>query len=208
MSAIVFTDFERELFTRIGQCADTLNYPCFIMGGFVRDKLLRRATKDMDIMVVGSGVHFAETLKDKEFPNGHLSVYRNFGTALIKEEGLEIEFVGARKESYRSNSRKPIVEEGSMEDDLSRRDFTINAMGICLNQDRFGELVDLFDGQKDLQDQIIRTPLEPVLTFSDDPLRMLRAIRFATRLGFQIEENTWKGICESAERIKKELRMN
>ncbi|MCX8480208.1 MAG: HD domain-containing protein [Chitinophagales bacterium] len=202
MSAIVFTDFERELFTRIGQCADTLNYPCFIMGGFVRDKLLHRPTKDMDIMVVGSGVHFAETLKEKEFPNGHLSVYRNFGTALIKEEGLEIEFVGARKESYRSNSRKPIVEEGSMEDDLSRRDFTINAMGICLNQDRFGELVDLFEGQKDLQDQIIRTPLEPVITFSDDPLRMLRAIRFATRLGFQIEENTWKGICESAERIK------
>lgn len=202
MSAIVFTDFERELFSRIGQCADTLNYPCFIMGGFVRDKLLRRPTKDMDIMVVGSGVHFAETLKEKEFPKGHLSVYRNFGTALIKEEGLEIEFVGARKESYRSNSRKPIVEEGSMEDDLSRRDFTINAMGICLNQDRFGELVDLFDGRTDLQNQIIRTPLEPVITFSDDPLRMLRAIRFATRLGFEIEETTWKGICESAERIK------
>lgn len=172
----------------------------FVIGGFVRDLLLARPSKDIDIVVVGRGIELAEKVHSA-FRGSHLSVFKNFGTAMVKIRDVEVEFVGARRESYQRDSRKPIVEDGTLEDDQNRRDFTINALALSLNDNDFGQLVDPFNGVQDLQNGIIRTPLDPVVTFSDDPLRMLRAIRFATRFGFVIEDNTLNGIKQTADRI-------
>ena len=190
------------MFKTIGRVADHLRMECYVVGGYVRDLFLERASNDIDVVVVGSGIRVAEELKGQLGRKAHLSVFRNFGTAQVKYRDLEVEFVGARKESYSHDSRKPHVEDGTLEDDQNRRDFTINALAICLNHDRFGELVDPFDGVYDMEDGIIRTPLDPDITFSDDPLRMLRCIRFATQLNFYIEDETFDALGRNAERIK------
>ncbi len=193
---------DKDIFKTIGRVADHLHMECYVVGGYVRDLFLERASNDIDVVVVGSGIRVAEELKNQLGRKAHLSVFRNFGTAQVKYRDLEVEFVGARKESYSHDSRKPHVEDGTLEDDQNRRDFTINALAICLNQDRFGELVDPFDGVYDMEDGIIRTPLDPDITFSDDPLRMLRCIRFATQLNFYIEDETFDALGRNAERIK------
>lgn len=193
---------DRDIFKTIGRVADHLHMECYVVGGYVRDLFLERASNDIDVVVVGSGIRVAEELKCQLGRKAHLSVFRNFGTAQVKYRDLEVEFVGARKESYSHDSRKPHVEDGTLEDDQNRRDFTINALAICLNHDRFGELVDPFDGVYDMEDGIIRTPLDPDITFSDDPLRMLRCIRFATQLNFYIEDETFDALGRNAERIK------
>ena len=167
----------------------------------MRDLFLERPSNDIDVVVVGSGIRVADELRRILGKKAHISVFRNFGTAQVKYKDTEIEFVGARKESYNRGSRKPVVEDGTLEDDQNRRDFTINALAVCLNKDRFGELVDPFDGIYDMEDGIIRTPLDPDITFSDDPLRMMRCIRFATQLNFYIEEETFDALVRNAERI-------
>ena len=196
---------DQDIFHQISEAADHLGLECYVVGGYVRDIFLERPSNDIDVVVVGSGISVAEELKRMVGKKAHLSVFRNFGTAQVKfrQKGIEyeVEFVGARKESYSHDSRKPVVENGTLEDDQNRRDFTINAMAICLNQERFGELVDPFNGLADLEDGIIATPLEPDITFSDDPLRMMRCIRFATQLNFQIEEETFVALERMAERI-------
>ena len=196
----------QDIFHQISEAADRLGLECYVVGGYVRDIFLERPSNDIDVVVVGSGIKVAEELKRIVGKKAHLSVFRNFGTAQVKfwQKGTEyeVEFVGARKESYSHDSRKPIVEDGTLEDDQNRRDFTINAMAICLNKGRFGELVDPFNGLADLEDGIIATPLEPGITFSDDPLRMMRCIRFATQLSFQIEEDTFVALERMADRIK------
>ena len=189
------------IFGKISECADKLNLPCFVIGGFVRDLILKRESNDIDVVVLGSGIEMATELKNTLGKGAYLSVFKNFGTAQVRYKDIEIEFVGARKESYRRESRKPIVEDGTLEDDQNRRDFTINAMAICLNKDRFGELVDPFNGVRDIELKIIRTPLDPDITFSDDPLRMLRCIRFATRFKFSIEQQTFEALRTNRERI-------
>ena len=189
------------IFTKISECADKLNLPCFVIGGFVRDLILQRESCDIDVVVLGSGIEMATELKNTLGKGAYLSVFKNFGTAQVRYKDIEVEFVGARKESYRRESRKPIVEDGTLEDDQNRRDFTINAMAICLNKDRFGELVDPFNGVRDIELKIIRTPLDPDITFSDDPLRMLRCIRFATRFKFSIEQQTFDALRTNRERI-------
>src|SRR5699024_9829220 len=193
---------ELEVLKRIGRAADNINQEARLIGGFVRDKLLKRPTKDMDIVCLGDGIQLAKTVAQTLQPQPKVHIFKNFGTAQIKWEGYEIEFVGARKESYRYDSRKPVVQSGTIAEDQRRRDFTINALSVNLNPDSFGKLIDPFEGVKDLQDEVIKTPLEPVKTFSDDPLRMMRAIRFATQLQFTIEQNTFTGIKENAERIR------
>ena len=193
---------DKDIFKTIGRVADHLHMECYVVGGYVRDLFLERASNDIDVVVVGSGIRVAEELKGQLGRKAHLSVFRNFGTAQVKYRDLEVEFVGARKESYSHDSRKPHVEDGTLEDDQNRRDFTINALAICLNHDRFGELVEPFDGVYDMEDGIIRTPLDPDITFSDDPLRMLRCIRFATQLNFYIEDETFDALGRNAERIK------
>lgn len=193
---------DKDIFKTIGRVADHLRMECYVVGGYVRDLFLERASNDIDVVVVGSGIRVAEELKGQLGRKAHLSVFRNFGTAQVKYRDLEVEFVGARKESYSHDSRKPHVEDGTLEDDQNRRDFTINALAICLNHDRFGELVAPFDGVYDMEDGIIRTPLDPDITFSDDPLRMLRCIRFATQLNFYIEDETFDALGRNAERIK------
>ena len=197
---------DQDIFHQISEAADHLGLECYVVGGYVRDIFLERPSNDIDVVVVGSGISVAEELKRMVGKKAHLSVFRNFGTAQVKfrQKGIEyeVEFVGARKESYSHDSRKPVVENGTLEDDQNRRDFTINAMAICLNQERFGELVDPFNGLADLEDGIIATPLEPDITFSDDPLRMMRCVRFATQLNFQIEEETFVALERMAERIK------
>lgn len=193
---------DKDIFKTIGRVADHLHMECYVVGGYVRDLFLERASNDIDVVVVGSGIRVAEELKGQLGRKAHLSVFRNFGTAQVKYRDLEVEFVGARKESYSHDSRKPHVEDGTLEDDQNRRDFTINALAICLNHDRFGDLVDPFDGVYDMEDGIIRTPLDPDITFSDDPLRMLRCIRFATQLNFYIEDETFDALGRNAERIK------
>ena len=192
----------KDIFHTISNVADKLGYECYVVGGYVRDLFLQRPSKDIDVVVVGSGIEMATQLKQVLGKKAHLSVFRNFGTAQVKYHNMEVEFVGARKESYNRNSRKPIVEDGTLEDDQNRRDFTINAMAICLNADRFGELVDPFYGIEDLEDGIICTPLDPDITFSDDPLRMMRCVRFATQLRFTIEDETFDALIRNAERIK------
>ena len=195
-----------DIFHKIGDAADRIGVECYVVGGYVRDIFLERPSNDIDVVVVGSGISVAEELKRMVGRRAHLSVFRNFGTAQVKfrQKGVEyeVEFVGARKESYSHDSRKPVVEDGTLEDDQNRRDFTINAMAICLNKNRFGELVDPFNGLADLEDGIIATPLEPDITFSDDPLRMLRCIRFATQLNFQIEDETFEALERMVDRIK------
>lgn len=195
------TLLDTPLFRQIGNAADKLGMECYVVGGYVRDLFLERPSKDIDCLVVGSGITVAEELGRQLGKGAHISVFRNFGTAQLKYHKQEIEFVGARRESYSRNSRKPIVEDGTLEDDLDRRDFTINALAVCLNQNRFGELIDRFDGMFDLEDGIIATPLDPDITFSDDPLRMMRCIRFATQLNFQIEDETEQALGRNAKRI-------
>ena len=217
------TILDQELFHQISEAADRLGVECYVVGGYVRDIFLERPSNDIDVVVVGSGIKVAEELKRQLGRRAYLSVFKNFGTAQVKIRGkkgkttgkealpgneadknneIEVEFVGARKESYSHDSRKPIVEDGTLEDDQNRRDFTINAMAICLNKNRFGELVDPFNGLADLEDGIIATPLEPDITFSDDPLRMMRCVRFATQLNFQIEDETFVALERMADRIK------
>ena len=193
---------DQEIFHQISEAADHLGLECYVVGGYVRDIFLERPSNDIDVVVVGSGISVAKELKKILGHKAHLSVFKNFGTAQVKFKDTEVEFVGARKESYSHDSRKPIVENGTLEDDQNRRDFTINAMAICLNKSRFGELVDPFNGLADLEDGIIATPLEPGITFSDDPLRMMRCVRFATQLNFQIEDETFEALERMADRIK------
>lgn len=192
---------EREIFTLIEQTATELNYPTFVVGGYVRDRLLARPSKDMDIVCVGNGIRLAQNVASRMRPIPRVVVYKRFGTAMLKCKDLEIEFVGARKESYRHDSRKPTVEEGSLEDDQNRRDFTINALAVGLTGSNFGQIIDPFGGLAHLESKTIKTPLQPGKTFSDDPLRMLRAIRFATQLGFTIEDNTYKALSKYKNRI-------
>ena len=193
---------DKDIFHQISRVADCLGVECYVVGGYVRDIFLERPSDDIDVVVVGSGIEVAKELKRVLGHRAHLSVFKNFGTAQVKMGDMEVEFVGARKESYSHDSRKPIVENGTLEDDQNRRDFTINAMAICLNSSRFGQLVDPFNGIADLEDGIIATPLDPEVTFSDDPLRMMRCIRFATQLNFRIEEDTFAGLQRMADRIK------
>ena len=194
--------FSDKIFGQISETADTLGLECYVVGGYVRDIFLERPSKDIDVVVVGSGIEMAQALGKHLGKGAHVSVFKNFGTAQVKYHGVEVEFVGARKESYQRDSRKPIVEDGTLEDDQNRRDFTINALAVCLNKDRFGELVDPFGGMNDLKEKTIRTPLDPDITFSDDPLRMMRCIRFATQLGFYIDDETFESLCRNRERIK------
>lgn len=193
---------DQDIFHKISDAADSLHLECYVVGGYVRDLFLERPSNDIDVVVVGSGIEVADALKKELGKKAHLSVFRNFGTAQVKYKDTEVEFVGARKESYHRDSRKPIVEDGTLEDDQNRRDFTINAMAVCLNKERFGELVDPFDGVYDLEDGIIATPLDPDVTFSDDPLRMMRCVRFATQLNFQIEPETYEALSRNASRLK------
>lgn len=193
---------DKDIFHKISEAADSLHLECYVVGGYVRDLFLERPSNDIDVVVVGSGIQVASELKKMLGKKAHLSVFRNFGTAQVKYKDTEVEFVGARKESYQHDSRKPIVEDGTLEDDQNRRDFTINALAVCLNKDRFGELVDPFDGVYDMEDGIIATPLDPDVTFSDDPLRMMRCVRFATQLNFQIEPETYEALSRNADRLK------
>ena len=193
---------QNPVFELVSQCAEELNVDCYVIGGFVRDIFLQRDNKDIDIVVIGSGIALAELLKKKCGDQTHLSVFKNFGTAQVKNENFEIEFVGARKESYNRNSRKPVVENGTLEDDQKRRDFTINAMAIGLSGKNKHQLLDPFNGIQDLENKIIRTPLDPAITYSDDPLRMMRAIRFSTQLNFSIEEKSLNAISTQANRIE------
>ena len=195
-----FKPLANPLFRKISQIIDRLGVEAYVVGGYVRDYYLRRPSTDIDVVVVGSGIEVAEALGREV--KAKVSVFKTFGTAMVRAYGTEVEFVGARKESYTFDSRKPTVEPGTLEDDQRRRDFTINAMAWCLNGDRFGELVDPFEGMFDLEDCIIRTPCDPDITFSDDPLRMMRAVRFASQLGFDIEEETFDAITRNKERIK------
>lgn len=189
-------------FRLVGECADALDRECYVVGGYVRDLILGRQSKDIDFVTIGSGIELAEKVAKEIGPKTHIAVYRTYGTAQVHDGPLELEFVGARKESYNRNSRNPIVEDGTLDDDLSRRDFTINAMAIAVNGANFGELIDKFDGLGDIERKIIRTPLDPDITFSDDPLRMMRAIRFATQLQFKIHHSTLRAISRNAYRIE------
>ena len=193
---------KNKIFDTISNAAADLNLETYVIGGYVRDLFLERPSKDIDIVTLGSGIKLAETVAKKLSPSPRVNVFKNFGTAQLKYKKYEIEFVGARKESYQRNSRKPVVENGTLEDDQNRRDFTINALALRLNKNNFGELVDPFGGIQDLNDKIIRTPLDPSVTFSDDPLRMMRAIRFSTQLEFEIESKTLQAIAKNRERIK------
>ena len=193
--------YERKIFQFISETAEELGYPTYVVGGYVRDRLLAQSSKDIDIVCVGNGIRLAEHVAAKLRPIPRIVVYKRFGTAMIKHKDIEIEFVGARKESYRHDSRKPSVENGSLEDDQNRRDFTINALAVSLNTEDFGTIVDPFDGLFHLEQKLIKTPLEPDKTFSDDPLRMLRAIRFSTQLNFVIEDETLRSISKNRNRI-------
>ena len=204
----ILQQLDHPFFHLISDTADELGLECYVIGGWVRDLYLERPSSDIDIVVVDQskqierpGIAIAEALRRKLGKKVHIAIYKNFGTAQMKHKQLEIEFVGARKESYDRNSRKPVTEDGTLEEDQNRRDFTINAMALCLNKDRFGELVDPFDGLADLAEKTIATPLDPDITFSDDPLRMMRCIRFATQLNFHIEEETFDALRRNRERI-------
>ncbi|SNS69685.1 HDIG domain-containing protein [Ekhidna lutea] len=190
------------VFDHVSAAGKELKVPVYVVGGYVRDLILKRPSKDIDFVCVGSGIALAKEVAKHLGNDAKLTVFKNFGTAAIHHKGFEYEFVGARKESYRENSRNPVVEDGTLEDDQNRRDFTINAMAISLDEESYGELLDPFNGMEDLRNMLIRTPLEPGVTFSDDPLRMLRAIRFATQLKFDIEPDTFQGIIDHVDRIK------
>ena len=198
----IVTKLDTPLYHSIGAAADSIGRECYAVGGCVRDFFLERPSKDIDFVTVGSGIELAEIVAERLGKGTHLCVFRNFGTAQVKRRDIELEFVGARRESYDRNSRKPVVEDGTLEEDLSRRDFTVNALAICVNAGRFGELIDLFGGLADMERRILRTPLDPDITFSDDPLRMMRAIRFATQLEFTIYPETFEAIRRNAERIR------
>ena len=193
---------EKKIFDIIQECGEALGYPVYVVGGYVRDRLLGRPTKDIDVVCVGDGIKLANRVGEMLRPRPNIAVYKRFGTAMLRTMDLEIEFVGARKESYRSDSRKPMVEIGTLADDQLRRDFTINALAVSLNKADFGNIVDPFNGVEHLSQKIIKTPLEPGKTFSDDPLRMMRAIRFSTQLGFWIEDETFAALSKYKERIK------
>jgi len=199
---INYSDKEQFIFKKISKAAQELNVQVFLIGGFVRDKIIGRATKDADIVCLGDGIALANNVAEKFRPKPYVSFFKNFGTAQIKLDEFEIEFVGARKESYNYESRNPLVEAGSLEDDQNRRDFTINALAVSLNEKGYGDLIDPFNGLHDIEKKIIQTPLDPLQTFSDDPLRMMRAIRFAAQLNFSIEAKTFQAIIDNAERIK------
>ena len=186
----------------VGEEADRLGLECYVIGGYVRDIFLHRESTDIDVVVVGSGIDLAQAVAKRLGKGAHLSVFKTYGTAQVKRGKIELEFVGARRESYQHDSRNPIVEDGTLEDDQNRRDFTINAMAVCLNKDRYGELLDPFGGIHDMNECTIRTPLDPDITYSDDPLRMMRAIRFATQLGFYLDRETFESIERNAGRIK------
>ena len=203
---------ENPILHLIGEEADRMGLECYVIGGWVRDLFLHRPSDDIDVVVVapqppeggensGIGITLADAVAKRLGKGAHLAVFKTYGTAQVKKGGMELEFVGARKESYRHDSRNPIVEDGTLEEDQNRRDFTINAMAICLNSGQYGELLDPFDGIGDLERCIIRTPLDPDITFSDDPLRMMRAIRFATQLGFNLDGETFDAIARNKERI-------
>ncbi len=194
-------NLKHPVFSLVAEATATLEVEAYVVGGWVRDLLLERNSKDIDIVVVGSGIELAGIIARSLRASKELKIFKNFGTAMLRINDWQIEFVGARKESYRANSRKPIVEDGTLEDDISRRDFTINTMAISLNKTNFGEFIDIFNGQKDLQEKIIRTPLDPDVTYSDDPLRMMRAIRFASQLDFNIECSSFESIKKNAHRI-------
>ncbi|HMP87261.1 MAG TPA: HD domain-containing protein [Lacibacter sp.] len=197
-----YTKEEQQLLQQVGACADELGIPCYLVGGFVRDKLLGRSCKDMDFVCVGDAIQLAHAVADRFPHRPAVSFFKNFGTAHIRLEGYDVEFVGARRESYSEDSRKPAVAPGTITDDQRRRDFTINALTIAVHAGAYGTLEDPFNGLEDLRSGIIRTPLDPVQTFSDDPLRMMRAIRFATQLQFTIHPETWQGILDSATRLR------
>lgn len=192
---------DKPVFHLVGEAADALGRECYVVGGYVRDIMLCRPSTDVDFVTVGSGIEVATEVA-KRMKGSHLTVFKTYGTAQVKKRNTELEFVGARKESYRQDSRNPIVEDGTLYDDISRRDFTINAMALCVNGSRFGELIDRYNGVEDLRNGLIRTPLDPDVTFSDDPLRMMRAIRFATQLGFEIVDETFNAIKRNARRIE------
>ncbi len=194
-------ELKGSIFPLIGSVADELGLECYVIGGYVRDLILHRPSKDIDVVVVGSGIDMAQAVARKLGSGAHVSVFRTYGTAQVKCRCYELEFVGARRESYQRNSRNPIVEDGTLEDDQNRRDFTVNALAICLNKARFGELLDPFGGLADMEAKILRTPCDPDITFSDDPLRMMRAIRFATQLDFRIAPETFDAIKRNASRI-------
>lgn len=192
---------DKPVFHLVGEAADSLGRECYVVGGYVRDIMLRRPSTDVDFVTVGSGIEVASEVA-RRLKGSHLSVFRNYGTAQVKRRSVELEFVGARKESYHRESRNPVVEDGTLDDDIARRDFTVNAMALCVNAGRFGELIDRYNGIDDLRRGLIRTPLDPDVTFSDDPLRMMRAIRFATQLEFEIVDETFNAIRRNARRIE------
>ena len=202
MQNVLVEHFNKPIFRAIGQAADRLGLETYVVGGYVRDLLLDRASKDIDVVAVGSGIALAKAVAEELNLKQEVKVFKNFGTAMLKQADWEVEFVGARKESYNRNSRKPIVEDGSLEDDQNRRDFSINAMAVCLNNERYGQLIDPFNGRQDLEKTLIKTPLEPSITFSDDPLRMMRAIRFASQLDFHLEDAAYEAIKKEKERIE------
>jgi poly(A) polymerase len=195
------TSLDNKIFQVVSEAADKANVNAFIVGGYVRDLILKRPSKDIDFVCVGSGILLAREVASSLGPDVHVTIFKNFGTAQIRFNDLELEFVGARKESYRQDSRKPIVEDGTLEEDQLRRDFTINALAISLNRETYGELIDPFNGVNDIKKKIMRTPQDPRITFSDDPLRMMRAIRFAAQLNFDIEPDTFQALMEQAERL-------
>ena len=197
----IYDKVDTPLFHLIGKAADELGVDAYIVGGYVRDLLLYRPSKDIDVVSIGRGIDLAQAVAGRLGRGAHISVFARFGTAQVKQGDLEIEFVGARRESYTPDSRKPFVEDGTLEEDQERRDFTVNALAICLNADRFGQLVDPFDGLHDMEALTLRTPLDPDITFSDDPLRMMRAIRFASQLGFDLDPETFDAIARNRERI-------
>ncbi len=190
-----------KVFSKISSVSNKMNQPTFVIGGFVRDLLLNRSSNDIDLVTLGSGIELAKEV-GKELKSNKVSIFKNFGTAMIKKKDFELQFVGARKESYNKDSRNPVVENGTLEDDQKRRDFTINALAIGLNNSNKGIMIDPFDGVSDLENKIIKTPLNPDITFSDDPLRMMRAIRFSAQLDFEIEKSTFDGIVKNASRVK------
>lgn len=198
----ILRHIDTPTFRLIGEVADELGLETYVVGGYVRDIFLRRESKDIDIVSVGKGIELAEAVATRLGKGAHLSVFARYGTAQVKKGDLEIEFVGARRESYSSDSRKPVVEDGTLQEDQERRDFTINALAICLNRERYGQVVDPFGGLEDMEDLTLRTPLDPDITFSDDPLRMMRAIRFASQLGFFIDPDTYSAIGRNAHRIE------